>query len=177
MNVVTAASCSGVDNLLGKDKLYFEGRKVGEVLDLVERPILIDELSGHCSVLTHERILSPTSLFKFFRYAAKLCDRHPTDAGAALVVPPLAAMLPSGFSITYLLHDSRRVGWAFGLTQIPQHRHRSLHGKVCGGLGDDPRREMDLRPLVAHRGVRSSDLSADFTLIFVKNPMSAIVLS
>ena len=55
-------------------------------------------------------------------------------------------------------------------------RHRA-GGRVCGGLGDDPRREMDFRPLVAHRGVWSSDLSADFTLIFVKNRMSAIVLS
>jgi Exopolysaccharide synthesis, ExoD len=31
-------------------------------------------------------------------------------------------------------------------------RHRT-GGRVCGGLGNDPRREMDLRPLVAHRGV------------------------
>ena len=84
------------------------------------------------------------------------------------VVPALVIAL---ISLAYLEEDGLLLSIA-----LLASRHRA-GGRVGGGLGDDPRREMDLRPLVAHRGVRSSDLSADFTLIFVKNRMSAIVLS
>jgi hypothetical protein len=39
---------------------------------------------------------------------------HPIDAGAALVAPHLPQCFLQVFSLTYLLHDTTRVGWAFG---------------------------------------------------------------
>src|SRR6202048_3114405 len=51
---------------------------------------------------------------------AELIDRHPVDARATFVAPHLPQRLLQVCSFTYVLHDSTRVGWAFGLT----HRRR-----------------------------------------------------
>ena len=47
---------------------------------------------------------------------AKLIDGHPVDAGATFVAPHLPQCFLQVRSFTYLLHDSARVGWAFGCT-------------------------------------------------------------
>jgi hypothetical protein len=52
---------------------------------------------------------------------AELIDRHPVDAGATFVAPHLPQCLLQVCSFTYFLHDSTRVGWAFGFTH---HRER-----------------------------------------------------
>src|SRR3984893_17774542 len=51
---------------------------------------------------------------------AELIDRHPVDARATFVAPHLPQRLLQVCSYTERLHDSTRVGWAFGLT----HRRR-----------------------------------------------------
>src|SRR4029077_5428937 len=56
-----------------------------------------------------------------FQIVAKLIDRHPVDAGATFVAPHLPQCFLQVCSFTYFLHDSTRVGWAFGLTP---HRER-----------------------------------------------------
>jgi hypothetical protein len=41
-------------------------------------------------------------------------DRHPVDASATFVAPHLPQCFLQVCSLTYLLHDTIRVGWAFG---------------------------------------------------------------
>jgi hypothetical protein len=45
---------------------------------------------------------------------AKLVDRHPVDARATFIAPHLLQCFLQVCSLTYFLHNSTRVGWAFG---------------------------------------------------------------
>jgi hypothetical protein len=65
--------------------------------------------------------LLPNSRPVLLQIVAKLIDSHPVDAGATFVAPHLPQCFLQVCSFTYFLHDSARVGWAFGLTR---HRER-----------------------------------------------------
>src|SRR5229473_3564827 len=65
--------------------------------------------------------LLPNSRPVLLQIVAELIDRHPVDAGATFVAPHLPQCFLQVCSFTYFLHDSTRVGWAFGLTH---HRER-----------------------------------------------------
>jgi hypothetical protein len=49
-----------------------------------------------------------------FQIGAQLIDRHPVDAGATFIVPHLPQCFLQVCSLTYFLHESACVGWAFG---------------------------------------------------------------
>src|SRR6266851_5666923 len=60
-------------------------------------------------------------LVLLLQIVAKLIDRHPVDARAAFVASHLPQCFLQVCSLTHLLHDSTRVGWAFGFIH---HRER-----------------------------------------------------
>src|ERR1700737_906121 len=61
--------------------------------------------------------LLPNNRPVLLQVVTEFINGHPIDAGAALVAPHLPQCFLQVFSLTYLLHDSTRVGWAFGLTR------------------------------------------------------------
>src|SRR5258708_38302180 len=65
--------------------------------------------------------LLPNDRPVLFQVVTAFINGHPIDAGAALVAPHLPQCFLQVLSLTYLLHDSTRVGWAFGLIR---HRER-----------------------------------------------------
>src|SRR6266404_1736528 len=65
--------------------------------------------------------LLPNDRPVLLQIVAKLIDRHPVDASAAFVASHLPQCFLQVCSLTYLLHDSTRVGWAFGFMH---HRER-----------------------------------------------------
>jgi hypothetical protein len=65
--------------------------------------------------------LLPNGRPVLLQIAAKLINRHPVDACATFVAPHLPQCFLQVCSLTYFLHDSTRVGGAFGLTH---HRGR-----------------------------------------------------
>src|SRR6202040_1371090 len=65
--------------------------------------------------------LLPNGRPVLLQVVTEFLNGHPIDAGATLVAPHLPQCFLQVFSLTYLLHDSPRVGWAFGLIR---HRER-----------------------------------------------------
>src|SRR2546421_2976566 len=60
--------------------------------------------------------LLPNDRPVLLQIVAKLIDGHPVDARATFIAPHLPQCFLQVCSFTYVLHGSRRVGWAFGLT-------------------------------------------------------------
>src|SRR5258705_553966 len=95
--------------------------------------------------------LLPNSRPVLLQIVAELVDRHPVDARATFVAPHLPQCFLQVCSFTCVLHDTTRVGWAFGLTH---HRERfDVFPSRLPGFTRRRRREvqsqLDIQPLVA----------------------------
>src|SRR6185312_10005854 len=95
--------------------------------------------------------LLPNGRPVLLQIVAELIDRHPVDARATFVALHLPQCFLQVCSFTYLLQDSTRVGWAFGLTH---HRERfDVFPPRLPGFTRRRRWEvqsrLDIQPLVA----------------------------
>src|SRR5712672_1396369 len=95
--------------------------------------------------------LLPNGRPVLLQIVAKLIDLHPVDACATFVASHLPQCFLQVSSLTYFLHDSTRVSWAFGFTH-----HRERFVVFPSRLPDFTRRrrwkvqsQLDVQPLVA----------------------------